>query len=102
MEWANRARTALPNGHCGLPRQQTCDHSNKCRPCPVFITTSRDLAVHEEQRQRTLELIAKFDAAGHTWLADQNRTVLTQLEQRIAGIRRGHGAGQTTGADHVA
>jgi len=22
VEWANRARTALPNGHCGLPRQQ--------------------------------------------------------------------------------
>lgn len=90
VEWANRARTALPNGHCGLPRQQTCQHSNKCLPCPVFITTSRDLAVHEEQRHRTQELIEKFDAEGHIWLADQNRTVLEQLDQRIAEIRRNH------------
>ena len=27
--WHNRARTALPNGRCGLPRQQTCDHPGR-------------------------------------------------------------------------
>lgn len=35
VEWANRPRIALPNGPCALPRQQTCDHSNKCLPRPV-------------------------------------------------------------------
>jgi len=83
-EWANRARTALPNGHCGLPRQQSRDHSNKCLACPVFITTSTDLPTHEEPRRRTLTLIARFDQQGNTALADKNRFVLEQLEARIA------------------
>ena len=87
--WNNRARTAMPNGHCGLPRQQSCDHSNKCLSCPVFITTSADLPAHEEQRRRTLKLIAEFDDRGHTRLAEQNRAVLDQLDARITEIRRG-------------
>ena len=95
-----RSQRPLPNGHCGLPRQQPCQHSDECLPCPVFITTSRDLSVHEEQRHRTQELIEKFDAEGHTWLADQDRTVLAQLDQRIAEIRRNHA--QAEEANHVA
>jgi integrase len=95
VEWANRARTALPNGHCGLPRQQSCDHSNKCLPCPVFITTSQDLPAHEEQRTRTLILIDRFDQTGATRLADQNRVVLEQLDLRIEQIKKGL-AGKTT------
>jgi hypothetical protein len=90
VEWANRASTALPNGHCGLPRQQSCDHSNKCLPCPVFITTSRDLAVNEEQRQRTVGLIAKFDDDGHTWLAD--KTAASWLSS-TSGSLRSNGTG---------
>ena len=86
--WNNRARTVLPNGLCGLPRQQDCAHSNKCLSCPVFITTSADLPAHEEQRRRTLKLIAEFDDRGQTKLADQNRIVLDQLDVRIAEIRR--------------
>jgi hypothetical protein len=89
VEWANRARTALPNGHCGLPRQQSCDHSNKCLSCPAFITTSKDLPAHERQRRLTLTLITRFDSAGQTRLADQNRVVLEQLDTRIAQIKQG-------------
>ena len=88
VAWANRSRTALPNGHCGLPRQQACDHSNKCLSCPVFITTAADLPAHEDQRRRTLTLIARLDNTGQTRLADQNRLVLDQLDARIAQIRR--------------
>jgi ferredoxin len=88
VEWANRSRTALPNGHCGLPRQQTCDHSNKCLTCPVFITTSEDLSAHEEHRRRTLTLIAQLDGRGQTRLAEQNRLVLEQLDARIAQIKQ--------------
>ena len=86
--WNNRARTVLPNGLCGLPRQQDCSHSNKCLSCPVFITTSADLPAHEEQRRRTVKLIAEFDDRGQAKLADQNRIVLDQLEFRIAEIRQ--------------
>ena len=102
VEWANRARTALPSGHCELPRQQSCDHSNKCLSCPVFISTSRDLAVHEEQRDRTRELITKFDQAGQTRPADQNRTVLAQLDERIAVIKRNHDQQRAERAGDVA
>jgi hypothetical protein len=84
--WHNRARTALPNGLCGLPRQQTCDHSNKCLSCPVFITTSSDLPAHEEHRGRTLTLITQLEDRGQTRLADQNRAVLDHLQARIAEI----------------
>ncbi|MFU8876035.1 hypothetical protein [Micromonospora sp. SL4-19] len=93
VEWANRSRTALPNGHCGLPRQQTCDHSNKCLTCPVFITTSEDLPAHEAHRHRTLTLIAQLEARGQTKLADQNRLVLEQLDARIAQIKQAVAAG---------
>ncbi len=89
VEWANQARTALPNRHCGLPRQQNCDHSNKCLTCPVFITTRDDLPAHEQQRRRTLRLIAQFDDAGQSRLADQNRLVLERLDARIAQIKDG-------------
>lgn len=85
--WNNRARTALPNGHCGLPRQQSCDHSNKCLTCPVFITTSADLPAHEEHRRRTLTLITQLEERGQTRLADQNRAVLDHLDARIAEVR---------------
>ncbi len=93
VEWANRSRAALPNGHCGLPRRQTCDHSNKCLTCPVFITTSEDLPAHEGHRRRTLTLIARFDAAGQARLADQNRLVLEQLDARITQIKHAIAAG---------
>jgi hypothetical protein len=94
--WNNRARTALPNGHCGLPRQQRCAHSNKCLSCPVLITTSADLPAHEEQRRRTLKLITRLDDQGQTRLADQNRAVLDQLDARIAEIGRNLDRTRTT------
>ncbi len=102
VEWANRARTALPNGQCGLPRQQSCDHSNKCLSCPVFITTSHDLPAHEDQRRRTLTLITHFDAAGQTRMADQNRLVLEHLDARIAEIKRGLATQDHAAPDHAA
>ena len=86
--WNNRARTALPNGLCGLPRQQSCAHSNKCLSCPVFITTSADLPAHEEQRRRTLKLIAELDDRGDESWPIRTGAVLEQLDERITQIRR--------------
>ena len=62
----------------------------------MFITTSTDLPAHEEQRRRTLTLITRFDSAGQSRLADQNRIVLEQLDARIAQIKEGL-AGVTNG-----
>ena len=56
---------------------------------PVFITTSADLLVHEEQCRCTLKLIAESDDCGQTRPAEQNRAVLDQLDARITEIRRG-------------
>ena len=65
----------------------------------MFITTSADLPAHEEQRRRTLKLIAELDDRGQTKLADQNRTVLEQLDERIAQIRRNLELANATGED---
>jgi len=54
----------------------------------VFITTSHDLPAHQEQRTRTLTLIDRFDQAGASRLADQNRVVLEQLDLRIEQIKQ--------------
>jgi ferredoxin len=98
--WHNRARTALSNGLCGLPRQQSCDHSSKCLTCPVFITTSSDLPAHEEHRRRTLTLITQLEDRGQTRLADQNRAVLGHLDTRIAEIHdNATNAGHAEGSD---
>jgi hypothetical protein len=70
--WANRVRAALPNGVCGLPRQQTCPHSNKCLTCPVFVTTGEHLPVHKAHRDRTAALVEQFEANGQT--SSPNRT----------------------------
>lgn len=93
-QWANRARTALPNGQCGLPRQQTCPHSNKCLSCPVFVTTAEDLPVHLIHRDRTAALIEVQEAKGMRTSAGQNRDVLRELDRHIATVS---GAPQNAG-----
>ena len=61
----------------------------------MFITTSHDLPAHQEQRARTLTLIDRFDQAGSSRLADQNRVVLEQLDLRIEQIKQGLAAKAT-------
>lgn len=46
------------------------------------------ILAHEEQRTRTLTLIDRFDQAGSSRLADQNRVVLEQLDLRIEQIKQ--------------
>lgn len=84
--WANRVRTALLNGVCGLPRQQTCPHSNKCLTCPVFVTTGEHLPVHKAQRDRTAALVEQLEALGQTRLAEDNKDVLGHLDRHIARL----------------
>jgi integrase len=74
-----RAKMALPNGYCGLPLQKSCPHANACLTCPLFVTTAEFLPQHHQQLDTTRALIAQAETAGHTRMAEMNRTVETNL-----------------------
>jgi len=73
----------LPHGYCGLPVQNSCPHANACLTCPVFVTGPEFLPELREHRGRTLTLIAKADADGHTRVAQMNEQVLINLDKMI-------------------
>lgn len=83
------ATQTLPNGYCGLPVQKSCPHANACLTCPVFITGPEFLPELREHRGRTLTLIDKAEADGHTRVARMNTEVLTNLDKMIDGIDQG-------------
>jgi integrase len=56
-----RAKQTLPSGYCGLPLQQTCPHPNACLTCPSFLTTTEFLPQHQEQLDRTEQLITRLN-----------------------------------------
>ena len=85
-----RAKTALPNGYCGLPLQKSCPHANACLTCPLFVTTAEFLPQHRRQLDDTRALIARAEADGHTRLAEMNRIVETNLLTIITTLQRGH------------
>lgn len=89
-QWAKTrygmATQTLPNGYCGLPVQKSCPHANACLTCPVFITGPEFLPELREHRGRTLTLIDKAEADGHTRLAQMNTEVLNNLEKMIGQI----------------
>ena len=72
-QWAKTrygiATQTLPHGYCGLPVQNSCPHANACLTCPVFLTGPEFLPELREHRGRTLTLIAKAEATGHTRVA---------------------------------
>jgi integrase len=89
-QWAKTrygmATQTLPNGYCGLPVQKSCPHANACLTCPVFLTGPEFLPELREHRGRTLTLIDKAEADGHTRLLQMNTEVLTNLEKMIGQI----------------
>ncbi len=66
--------------------QKSCPHANACLTCPVFITGPEFLPELREHRGRTLALIDKAEADGHTRLAQMNTEVLTNLDKMIGQI----------------
>lgn len=82
-----RAKQTLANGYCGLPLQQTCPHPNACLTCPSFLTTTAFLPQHQEQLQRTDQLIARADADGRQRLVDMNTPVRLNLLRIIEGLQ---------------
>ena len=89
-QWAKTrygmATQTLPHGYCGLPVQKSCPHANACLTCPVFLTGPEFLPELREHRGRTLTLIDKAEADGHTRVAQMNTEVLTNLDKMIAEI----------------
>ncbi|MFI6713306.1 tyrosine-type recombinase/integrase [Nonomuraea sp. NPDC050478] len=87
-ERMNRAKVTLPNGYCALPLQQTCEVQNACLDCnDYFVTTPEFIPAHEEQRARTADLIATFESAGQTRMAEKNRKVLIKLDTLLKSLR---------------
>jgi integrase len=89
-QWAKTrygmATQTLPHGYCGLPVQKSCPHANACLTCPVFITGPEFLPELREHRGRTLTLIDKAEADGHTRVVQMNTEVLTNLDKMIGEI----------------
>ncbi len=89
-QWAKTrygmATQTLPNGYCGLPVQQSYPHANACLTCPAFLTGPEFLPELREHRHRTLTLIDKAQADGHTRVASMNQDVLTNLDRMIGGV----------------
>jgi len=82
------ATQTLPHGYCGLPVQKSCPHANACLTCPLFLTGPEFLPELREHRGRTLTLIDKSKANGHTRVAEMNKEVLTNLDKMIDQIDR--------------
>lgn len=80
------ATQTLPHGYCGLPVQKSCPHANACLTCPVFITGPEFLPELREHRGRTLTLIGKAEADGHTRVVQMNAEVLANLDKMIGEI----------------
>jgi hypothetical protein len=89
-QWAKTrygmATQTLPHGYCGLPVQKSCPHANACLTCPVFLTGPEFLPELREHRGRTLTLIDKAEADGHTRMVQMNTDVLANLDKMIGGI----------------
>ena len=82
-----RAKQTIPNGYCRLPLQQTCPHPNACLTCPSFLTTIEFLPQHQEQLDRTDQLIAQAEADGRQRLVDMNTPVRINLLRIIDGLQ---------------
>ena len=82
------ATQSLPHGYCGLPVQKSCPHANACLTCPVFLTGPQFLPELREQQRRTLTLIDKAEADGHTRMAQMNTEVLTNLNTMIGQLEQ--------------
>jgi len=89
-QWAKTrygmATQTLPHGYCGLPVQKSCPHANACLTCPVFLTGPEFLPELREHRGRTLNLIDKAEAQGHTRVVQMNTEVLANLDTMIGEI----------------
>jgi hypothetical protein len=86
----SRAKQTLPNGYCGRPLQQACPHPNACLSCDDFLTDANFLVQHEDQLQRTKEMVRLAEQAGQQRVVDMNMPIIATLDNLIAQLTREH------------
>lgn len=82
------AAQALPNGRCGMPCGDTCEHANACLYCPLFITTPEYLPVLRDQRDDHRRMIAMAEEHGFQRIVEKNTKPLFALNKLIEQLER--------------
>ncbi len=82
------ATQALPNGRCGMPCSEECEHANACLYCPLFITTPEYLPVLREQRDEHETMMKLAEDAGHQRIVERNRKPFFALSKLIAKLEK--------------
>ncbi|WP_158268831.1 tyrosine-type recombinase/integrase [Salinibacterium hongtaonis] len=80
------ASQALPNGRCGMPCGETCEHANACLYCPLFMTTPEYLPVLRDQRDDHGKMMQLAEAEGHIRIVEKNRQPFVALNKLIASL----------------
>ncbi|QCP08760.1 hypothetical protein FDF08_12970 [Micrococcus luteus] len=82
------AAQALPNGRCGMPCGETCEHANACLFCPLFITGPEYLPVLRDQRDDHARMIAMATEQGYQRIVDKNTKPFIRLNDLIASLEQ--------------
>ncbi|WP_336716297.1 tyrosine-type recombinase/integrase [Arthrobacter sp. USHLN218] len=90
------ASQALPNGRCGMPCNETCEHANACLTCPLFMTTPEYLPVLREQREEHRQMIELAEREGYQRIVEKNTKpfeALTHLIDKLETLEEPRPAG---------
>ncbi|HFD0542382.1 TPA: site-specific integrase, partial [Enterococcus faecium] len=90
LQWFKKNINAqvLPNGYCRLPViAGSCPHANACLDCTHFCTSKQFLSQHEEQLNRTEELLAVAKEKQWQRQIETNNRVKERLEQIIGSLK---------------
>lgn len=82
------ASQALPNGRCGMPCSETCEHANACLYCPLFLTTPEYLPVLREQRDEHAVMIEMAEREGHQRIVEKNQKPFFALTKLITRLEK--------------
>lgn len=89
LQWFKKNINAqvLPNGYCRLPIiSGPCPHANACLDCTHFCTSKKFLTQHEEQLERTKELLSLAKEKQWQRQIETNARVKERLEQIISTL----------------
>lgn len=82
------ASQALPNGRCGMPCSETCEHANACLYCPLFLTTPEYLPVLREQRDEHALMMEMAGREGHQRIVEKNQKPFFALTKLITRLEK--------------
>ncbi|MEO0378201.1 MAG: tyrosine-type recombinase/integrase, partial [Cyanobacteria bacterium P01_A01_bin.17] len=99
LQWVKRniQAQALPNGTCALPViSKGCPHANACLTCTHFRTSPEHLPTHKQERDTTVQIIAKAEANSWTRMKEMNEKKLESLNNIITALEGGEEDGCQT------